>query len=378
MIGRQFIRTLRRARVVLSAACALLAACGPHAPATEPAPPTALLHEGASIAVPAASPLRKALQVAPAAETTIERPITVPGVIEADPSRLVKIVPPIGGRIERVYKGLGDVVRAGEPLLTLDSADLAQATADAHKAQAALALADHTLARQQDLVTAEIAARKDLEQAQSDQAQAQSEARRAQSRLSQLGSALGRGNGRTYTLAAPISGHVIDLTGAQGGFWNDTNAPLMTVADLSKVWLTASVQEKDLAAVFVGQPARITLNAYPGQPLTGRVAYVGQVLDADTRTVKVRVALDNAAGKLRPGMFAGAVFSGASHEAITVPASALIQDGFNTRVFVERAPWIFEARNVKTGAQIGSQVEIASGLKLGERIVVKDGVLLND
>ncbi|MEP7101797.1 MAG: efflux RND transporter periplasmic adaptor subunit [Burkholderiales bacterium] len=361
----------------LPAACALLSACDQHAPVADVSA-AALLREGASIAVPATSPLRKALQVDSAAETTFERPISVPGVIEADPARLVKIVPPVGGRIERVYKGLGDAVRAGEPLLTLDSADLAQATSDANKAQAALALADHALTRQRDLAAAEISARKDLEQAQSDRAQAQSEARRAQSRLSQLGSALGRGNGREYTLTAPISGHVIDLTGAQGGFWNDTNAPLMTVADLSKVWLTASVQEKDLAAVFVGQQALIALNAYPGEPLTGRVAYVGQVLDADTRTVKVRVALDNAAGRLRPGMFASAVFSGVSHEAITVPASALIQDGFNTRVFVERAPWTFEARNVKTGAQIGSQVEIAAGLKAGERIVVKDGVLLND
>lgn len=378
MNGKPIIDSVRPRRWASPAICVLLAACGQHAPATNAALATALMREGSSIVVPAASPLRKALQFDSAAATTFERPISVPGVIEADAARLVKIVPPVGGRIVRVYKALGDAVRAGEPLLTLDSADLAQATNDANKAQAALALASHVLTRQQDLVSAEIAARKDLEQAQSDHAQAQSEARRAQSRLSQLGSALGRGNGRAYTLNAPISGHVIDLTGAQGGFWNDTNAPLMTVADLSKVWLTASVQEKDLAAVFVGQPTRIALNAYPGEQLTGRVAYVGQVLDADTRTVKVRVALDNAAGKLRPGMFASAVFSGASHEAITVPASALIQDGFNTRVFVERAPWTFEARNVKTGAQIGSQVEIISGLRAGERIVVKDGVLLND
>jgi cobalt-zinc-cadmium efflux system membrane fusion protein len=244
------------------------------------------------------------------------------------------------------------------------------------KAQAALSLANHNLNRQQELADAEIAARKDLQQAQSDQAQAQSEAARAQARLAQLGST--RGNGRELTLTAPIAGHVIELSGAQGGFWNDTNAPLMTIADLSKVWLSASVQEKDLAAVFVGQSVHIVVNAWPDAPRAGRVAYIGQVLDADTRTVKVRVALDNADGRLRPGMYASAVFSGAPHEAVTVPTSALIQDGFATRVFVERAPWTYESRVVTPGAQIGSQVEIASGLKPGERIVVKDGVLLND
>jgi cobalt-zinc-cadmium efflux system membrane fusion protein len=369
----------------LLALCAALGGCGkaassPNAAASGDAGKSdaAVVRKGNSIAVSQTSPLRQALQIAAVAETTVMRPITVPGVIEADPARLIKVVPPVAGRIERLHKRLGDEVRVGDPLFTLDSADLAQATSDASKAQAALALAEHNLARQQELVNAEIAARKDLQQAQSDQAQALSEIRRTQARLSQLGSVPGQGNGRQYTLKSPIAGHVIEQTGAQGGFWNDTNAPLMTVADLSKVWLSASVQEKDLAAVFVGQEASIALNAYPGETLTGKVAYIGQVLDADTRTVKVRVALGNAAGRLRPGMFASAVFSGAAHQAVTVPAGALIQDGFNTRVFVEQAPWIYESRVIKTGAQVGSQVEIASGLKPGERIVVKDGVLLND
>lgn len=382
MVGRNLKRGVPCALLAL---CATLGGCGkpiasPDAAAsgTVGKNDAVVVRKGNSIAVPHSSPLRQALQVATVAEMTVMRPITVPGVIEADPARLIKVVPPVAGRIERLHKRLGDAVRVGDSLFTLDSADLAQATSDASKARAALSLAEHNLARQQELVNAEIAARKDLQQAQSDHAQALSETRRTQARLSQLGTVEGQGNGRQYTLKSPIAGHVIEQTGAQGGFWNDTNAPLMTVADLSKVWLSASVQEKDLAAVFVGQGVQITLNAYPDETLTGKVAYIGQVLDADTRTVKVRVALDNTAGRLRPGMFASAVFSGAAHQAVTAPAAALIQDGFHTRVFVEQLPWTFESRVIKTGAQMGSQVEIASGLKPGERIVVKNGVLLND
>ncbi len=366
----------------LTSVCALLAAglvaCEPGAPKDKPIDSPALVRTGSSIEVPAASPLRQALRVSGVDETLVEQPIRVPGVVEADPAKLVKIVPPVGGRIERMYKSLGDAVHAGEPLLTVDSADLAQATSDATKAEAALSLTQHALKRQQELSAAEISAKKDLEQAESDQAQAESEARRARSRLAQLGSRPGQGNGRQVTLTAPISGHVIEISGAQGGFWNDTNAPLMTVADLTKLWLSASVQEKDLAAIFVGQTAHIVLDAFPGETLIGRVAYIGEVLDTDTRTVKVRVALDNAGGRLRPGMFASAVFSGQSHQALTIPTNALIQDGFNTRVFVERAPWTYESRVVKTGAHLGTQTEVVAGLKPGERIVVKDGVLLND
>ena len=370
----------------------------------------AVQRSGATLTVPANSPLRLALQVAAVTESDVQRPIKVPGVIEADSSRLIKVVPPVAGRIERLYKRLGDPVRVGDALFSLDSADLASATSDAAKAQATLTLVERNLARQQELVAAEIAARKDLEQAQNDHAQAISETRRTQARLAQLGIVAGPhatsgapatpNNGRLYTMKAALAGHVIEQTGAQGGFWNDTTAPVMTIADLSSVWLTASVQEKDLAAVFVGQDAQITLNAYPGEPLVGKVAYIAQVLDADTRTVKVRVALANPAGRLRPGMFASAVFSAATHRAVTVPAAALIQDGFNTRVYVEIRPWTYESRIVKTGAQVSSrtatvaagaassaasgpasgaaQVEVEAGLKAGERIIVKDAVLLHD
>lgn len=179
-------------------------------------------------------------------------------------------------------------------------------------------------------------------------------------------------------MKSPIAGHVIEQTGSQGGFWNDTNAPIMTVADLSTVWVGASVQEKDLAAVFVGQTTTIALNAYAGESFSGTVRYVAQVLDPDTRTVKVRIVLDNSSGRLRPGMFARVVFSGPAHNSPVVPAAALVQDGFNTRVFVEQSPWAFAPRVVKTGARLEGQVEITDGLKAGERIVVRDGILLND
>lgn len=337
----------------------------------------ALVHEKGLLAVPQASPLRKSVQVAAVADENVERPIVVPAVVEADPARLIKVVPPVSGRIVELRKGLGDAVKAGDPLFVLDSADLAQAGSDATKAHAALALAQHNLRRQTELTQAEIGARKDLEQAESDFAQAKSEAERTQGRLTQLGASLG-GNARQYTLRSPLTGRIIELNGARGGFWNDTNAPVMTVADLSTVWVAAGVREKDLAGVFVGQAASVAFDAYEDAPITGKVAYMGEVLDPDTRTVKVRIALDNRGGRYRPGMFAKVFFNGPAHRAVVVPAAAVVQNSFNARVFVETAPWSFQPRIVKVGAQLGDRIEIVEGLKSGERIVVKDGVLLND
>ena len=145
---------------------------GTPAPAAGGQPVPSVVRQDALRAVPDASPLRKALQIATVQEQSVQRPIAVPGVIEADPARLMKVVPPVSGRIDTLYKRLGDTVKVGDPLFSLDSADLAQAWSDAGKAQAALALAQHNLERQQELSRAEIAARKDLQQAESDQAQA--------------------------------------------------------------------------------------------------------------------------------------------------------------------------------------------------------------
>lgn len=373
------LRRQTHALLALLPLCAAIGGCG-HAPETDAAPATAVVRKGASIVVPAASPLRQSLLLAAAEEHSVARSIPVPAVVEADPARLVRVAPPVAGRIDHLLKHLGDTVKAGDALFTMDSADVALAYSDAGKAQAGLTLARRNLERQKELRAADISAHKDLEQAESDYAQALSESERSKARLTQLGGSLAGagGGGRLYTLRSPLSGHVIELNGGQGGFWNDTNAPVMVVADLSTVWLTASVQEKDLAAVFAGQVADIALNAYPGEHIAGKVGYVGEVLDPDTRTVKVRVAVDNKSGRLKPGMFAQVTFSGAAHQGVVVPASALVQSGTQTQVYVETAAWTFEARSVATGVHSGDQVEIVSGLKAGTRIVAREGVLLND
>ena len=362
-------------------ACIALAACtGSTAQSIgdAPAPAGGVVRNGDTASIPEGSPLRKSLMVAAVQGERVERPIVVPGVIEADAARLVKIAPPVSGRIIELQKLLGDSVNKGDALLVIDSSDLAQAYGDAAKARAALALAQRNLQRQSELAQAEITARKDLEQAESDYAQAKSDEQRTQARLAQLGTSLDGGNGRHYTLHSPIAGRVIELNGARGAFWNDTNAPVMTVADLSTVWVAASVREKDVASVFVGQVAQITFDAYEGEVSVGKVRYVGEVLEPDTRTVKVRIALDNASRRYRPGMFAKVQFAGAAHDAIVVPATAVVQSGFDTRVFVETAPWVFQPRNVKTGAQLGERIEVIGGLQPGERIVIRDALLLND
>ncbi|RAM62807.1 cation transporter [Herbaspirillum rubrisubalbicans] len=337
-----------------------------------------LAHEGETIVIPPASALRDSLKTALIEQRSIAIPFSLPASVEADPARLAKILPPTTGRIVSIQKRLGDAVKAGDVLFEIESSDLAQAVSDERKAQSTLALTRRNLERQRSLDQANISARRDLEQAQSDYEQADSEAARAHARVAALGGTAASGGSARLAVRAPVSGHVIELNAAVGSFWNDNTASVMTVADLSSVYVTASAQEKDLARLHAGQNAEIALDAYPGQPLQAKVKSVGQMLDPDTRTVKVRILVANTDDRLKPGMFAQAILREQAHTGLLVPMTAVVQSGFANRVFVEVAPWKFEARKIMLGAQVGNDVEVTDGLQAGTRVVVKDGVLLND
>lgn len=364
--------------VISMAFAALLAACDAQRLPSSADAHADIRRDGARVVVAQDSPLSDSLLMDEVAQEAVVRQIGAPGVVEAMAERLVKITPPLGGRIVRLHRQLGDEVREGEALVTMDSPELGQAYSEHVKAQAALKQARQAFKRQQALRAEDIAAQKDIEAAQLELSAADSDARAAADHLAQLGVSTRDASRREYVMRAPLTGRVVQMEGFQGGYWNDNTASIMTVADLSMVWLSASVAEKDLAQMAVGQAVRITLNAYGGREFEGQVTYIGDLLDPDTRTVPVRVAIDNQEGLFKPGMFARVSFSGPAQQALLVPVTALVQSGLYTRVYVEQAPLHYESRIVEVGGRMGDRVEVLSGLAAGERIVVKGGVLLND
>jgi cobalt-zinc-cadmium efflux system membrane fusion protein len=180
------------------------------------------------------------------------------------------------------------------------------------------------------------------------------------------------------SLKAAVSGSVIDLQVARGAFLNDPTAAIMTIANLGTVWVTANVPERDTALVVKGQDVDVVLAAYPGEVFAGKVLFISDVLDPDTRRTKVRIAFENPDIRLKPNMFANATFLAPKQTVQVVPTSALVLKEETDQVFVEVAPWTFEARPIEVSFQQGDQAVVESGLKAGERVVVKGGVLLND
>jgi cobalt-zinc-cadmium efflux system membrane fusion protein len=159
---------------------------------------------------------------------------------------------------------------------------------------------------------------------------------------------------------------------------NDPTQPMMTIADLSTVWVTALAPEKDVALVTRDEDAEVSLAAYPDRPLHGKVDIVSDVIEADSRRNKIRISFANPDGTLKPNMFATVTLLAPEERRIVLPTSALLMNNDRTTVFVATAPWTFERRTVETQLGEGDTVAIDSGLAPGEQVVVKGGVLLND
>ena len=341
--------------------------------------PALMERQGNKVVIPEGSPLRSRLAVAPASADSVSLRLTLPGLVESDPARTASVIPPLSGRVLDLKVRLGDRVAKGQVLAILDSADLAQAYDDYDKAADAFKLTQKNLARQQEQSKIGVASDRDLDQAKSENAQAEAEYTRARAHLNLLNASTeSRGSSRRLNVQAPVSGSIITLSVTPGSIINDPTAPLMTIADLSTVWVTAMVPERDIAAVAKGQDADVSFTAYPDRPRHSKVLFVGDVVEPDSRRNKIRIAFANADYSLKPNMFATVTLLGPPQPRVVLPSSSLLMNNDRTSVFVATAPWTFERRTVEPQLEEGPTVAIRSGVSPGEQVVVRGGILLND
>ena len=341
--------------------------------------PALMTRQGERITVPEGSALRARLSVMPASTQPVSANLILPALVESDPARTALVLPALGGRVVTLKVGLGQRVVRGQPLAVIDSPDLAQAYDDNDKAADSFKLAGKMLARQKEQSKIGTVSEQDLDQAQSNHVQAEAEYSRTQARLRTLGVAADtKSSGRLLTVTAPVSGSITALAVTPGTMINDPTQPIMTVADLSTIWVTAMVAEKDVAAISNNQDAEVRLVAYPDRTLHGKVLFASDVIEPDSHRNKVRIAFTNADRTLKPNMFGTVTLLGTQRARVILPSSALLMNNDRTSVFIAVAPWTFERRTVDPELEEGTSVAIRSGVKAGEQVVVKGGILLND
>jgi cobalt-zinc-cadmium efflux system membrane fusion protein len=337
-----------------------------------------LIRANGEVSVPANSSYRTRIVVAPVQAEAVRQVRVFPAVVEADPARTVTVLPPLGGRVTELKVQLGETVTAGQVLVAIESGDLAQAQSDIEKARAAVELTKKAADRARDLTKIGGGAVKDLEQAASDYAQALAEQRRAEIRVATIAGKGEIAGERRLLISSPIAGTITALSTAVGSYINDPTQPLMTISNLDMVYVTAYVPENDVALVHANEDVQFSLIAYPNRVFHGRVTSISGLLESDTRRNKVRISFENKEGLLKPNMFANVSVVPAATETIVISTSALLMNNDNTTVFVETKPWTFARRTIEPGADADGKVNVRGGLSVGERIVVKGGVLLND
>lgn len=299
------------------------------------------------------------VRLATVAEGDIGQPLRAVATVALDESRVSHVHTRVSGWIERLYVNTtGQRVERGAPLASIFSQEL-------------LASQNEYLSLRQGIATMGTADTRRLMAA-------------SRGRLTVFGMTAaeidaiertGRAT-RTVTLVAPRSGVVIHR-GIAVGTAVDPSTEILVVADLSRLWIEAEVPETEASAVHVGTPARLLFPALPTEGLAAPVEFIFPTVDERTRTVRVRFAVANESGALRPGMYGGAVLETGVHRALVVPRDALVDTGSSQHVFVASSDGSFTPRRVVIGTAMEDRVEVREGLTAGEQVVAS-GVFLID
>jgi membrane fusion protein, heavy metal efflux system len=305
--------------------------------------------------------------------------------VEPAADRQARIGSRIPGRIVALKVGVGDRVKQGQTLGVIDSPEAGRAAADYLAALAGAQVTRGTADRERTLFEKHISAERDWREAEAAAIRARAEKEAAENRLHALGvtdSDLPRkveGHySSTMSLTSPLDGLVVERSATLGQMAEPSQA-LFVVMDLREVWLLVDVYEQDVSQVKPGQRVKVKVPAYPGGEFQGAVQNVGAIVDAKTRTVKVRVVPPNPRAELKPGMFATATFEdtvGEQRERLFAPAEAAQRDGTRTIVFVTEGENEFEPRAVRVGSQGDGWLEIVEGLSVGEIVVTRGSFAL--
>ncbi len=347
----------------------------------EPAP---VAKADPNLIVPAAA-LAARLSVAPVEYAEFRDVLRVSGRVEADESRLARIGASVTGRITDLEVIPGQDVKRGQRLATLNSVELSTAQLAFLRAYSQRLLAQRAAQRAEQLFEADVIGRAELQRRQSEFAQAEAEVSAARGQLMVLGMAEDAVAGLTAdrsvnsqaSVRASISGTVLERKVTQGQVVQPADT-MFLVADLSRVWLVAEVPEQQATLIRRGESVEAEIASLPGDRLAGTLSFIAAIVNPETRTITVRMELDNADRRFKPAMLATMFIKGRPERRLAVPGPAVVRDENRDYVFVETGQNQYVLRLVNLGAEHEGRRQVVSGLARGDRIVVDGAFHLNN
>ncbi len=309
------------------------------------------------------------------------------GKIAVNGDRTTPVFSPYSGRITRVIAGLGDAVKKGAPLATLEASEYVQAQNDLATAVAQRKLARINETRKHALYEAKGGSLADWQQTQADLTAAETTVYSVRNRLKILGQSdaqideleSARSLDPGATISAPILGVVVDRQVGPGQYVQaGSGTPVFTIADPASVWLLANVREADSGSVRLGDVMVVRVPAYPAREFQARVTYVAALVDPSTHRLPVRAEIQNRDGALKPEMFANfRIQTSDATQSPAIPEAAVVYEGDAAHVWVVQGEGLLAYRAIRTGRSNEGLIEVLEGLKPGERIVTKGGVFID-
>ena len=310
-----------------------------------------------------------AVETRPGAESA-----PAPGEVRVAESAYAEVGSPVPARAVAVAVTAGQLVKRGQLLAELQSLELGRTRGEHRQAQARVELARQALERKRSLAQERIAPLREVQEAEAELRSAEAGLAAARDGLQAMGAAAE--GGASLLLRAPLSGTVIERNVVMGQVTEPAQT-LFRIGSLEKLWIVAHAPERDAVRVPLRSSARVAIPAVPGRTFSARVLLVGSQVEMSSRTIPVRLELPNPGELLRPGMSATVWLPvGEGAPVIAVPAAALQRLGEKWCVFVPQAEGTFEVRVVGRGRDLGGEVEILSGLRPGETVVVEGAFLL--
>jgi cobalt-zinc-cadmium efflux system membrane fusion protein len=309
------------------------------------------------------------------------------GRIALNSDTATQVFSPYSGRVIRVIAGIGQHVKKGAALFSIDASEFAQTQSDLLNANTQLKLARIAEERRHAAFDSKGGSQQDWQQAQADLAAAQNAVDAVRNRLRIFGqtdeqiAALERVKSPSpvTVVAAPIDGIVTDRQVGPGQYLQAGNStPVYTIGDLASVWLVADVRETDAPLVEIGQEIEVRVLALPGRVFTAKLVSVGAAVDPVTRRVPVRATLDNQDGKLKPQMFASfSIITSGESNALAVPEEAVVREGEAARVWIVQGANDLALRQIHTGRINNGMVEVLDGLEPGDKVVTRGSLFID-
>ncbi|MCX7728100.1 MAG: efflux RND transporter periplasmic adaptor subunit [Bacteroidia bacterium] len=317
------------------------------------------------------------IQISQVQESNFSKKLTCAGIVKTIPNKFAKVSTPFPGRVIKAFVKLGDKVKEGDPLFAISSSDFFDTQKNYFDAKEEYKKAELNLKRQQDLIKNNVGVQKELEEAETEFATKKTALENAAAALKLFNIQPEQITlGEPLIIRSPIAGEIIDNKIVIGEYLKEDADPIISVAELSKVWIAGKIKEKDIDVLNNLSQVEIYVSAFPDKKIKGKLFYIGKTVDEESRSIDVLIETDNSEEIFKPGMYVTVQFFTHAQKKIVIPSEAILQANDYSYVFVKINDHQFLRNKIIIESRTKDSSVVGNGLQPNQFIITKGAIYL--